>query len=328
MFAWARVLAAGFVLLAFSCSTTRAVDTAEIKPAPSAEEIAGWIKDLDSDKFAARDQASGKLADAGEAAIDAVTQAAISDSREVSTRAIEILRGLMQSGEKSTQGKAKAALEKLAAGQDDAAARRAAQALKPPTPAVPNAVPRRMGIQIAGAPGARTIRVQNINGRRTIEINENGKKTEIIDDPQQGIDMSITEKVDGKEKTQKIAAKNLEELKKNHPEAAKVLEQFQGNNVAGGVIQIQVQANGFPGAPPMIVPGPRFLPPGFLPNGVQPQQVAEPVAETRKILAEATEQLKKQAAETAGQREALDKSIERIQSADKKLAEAEAKLGK
>jgi len=331
MFTSIRMFACSLALLALVSSAAVAVDTADIKPAPNAEEISGWVKDLDSNKFAERDQATNKLAEAGEAAIDAVTAAAESDSKEVSRRAIEILTRLMNSEEATTKEKAKAALKKLSDSKHESVAGRAAQALKPPSPAAPNVQPGRIaigGIRFGGAPGMRSVRVNNVNGRRTIEINENGKKTEIVDDPEKGIEMSTTEKVDGKEKTEKISAKNLEELKKNHPEAAKVLEQFQGNNV-GGMIQIQVQANGLPGGVPIAVPLPaRAMLPGFLPPGVQPQQIAEPVADARKRLAEATEQLKKQATDNTDLRAALEKAIEQLEAADKKLQEAEEKLGK
>lgn len=314
-------------LLAIAGSTAWAVDTAEIKPVPSAEEISGWIKNLDGDKFADREQAYNKLVEAGVPAIDAVAEAATSDSKEVSRRSIEILQRLMQTEDAATKEKAKAALSKLTESKNESVAGRAAQALKPPTPIGANAMPGRIvgGIRIAGGPGVRSVRVHNVNGRRTIEINENGKKTEIVDDPTQGIEISTTEKVDGKDKTEKITAKNLEELKKNHPEAAKVMEQFQGNNI-GGMIQIQVQANGMPGGIPMAIPA-RAMLPGMLPPGVQPQQIAEPVADARKKLADVTEQLKKQAAENADQKAALEKSIEQLEAADKKLSEAEQKLG-
>jgi hypothetical protein len=307
-----------------------AADTADIKPAPSAEEISGWIKDLDSNKFAERDQATNKLIEAGPAGIDEVTKAAESDSKEVSRRSIEILQRLMQSDDAAIKDKAKAALTKLTTSSIESVAGRASQALKPPTPVAPNGQPGRIiigGMRIGGVPMNRTIKVQNVNGRRTIEINENGKKTEIVDDPTNGIEMQTTEKVDGKEKTEKITAKNLEELKKNHPEAAKVLEQFQGG--AGGAIQIQVHAGGMPGGVPIAIPMPaRAMMPGFLPPGVQPQHVAEPIGDARKRLAETTEQLKKQAADNADLRAALEKSIEQLEAADKKLQEAEQKLGK
>ena len=245
--------------------------TNDDKPAASGEDIARWIKELDSDKFATRDRASNRLADSGERAIDAVAAATASESREVATRSIETLKRLMQAPDKSTSEKAKAALEKLAQGENEAAARRAKQALQP-TPPIPGpaanpfgqiqigggGIPVQGNVQLGGA-GNRIIKMQNINGRKTIEVNDNGKKIEIVEDPQQGIDMSITEKINGQDKTEKYAAKDADELKKKHPAAAKIYEQYKGGRIGGGMIAIQVQANGGPGAVPNLVP-PRFPP--------------------------------------------------------------------
>ena len=56
------------------------------------------------------------------------------------------------------------------------------------------------------------IRVQaNGNGNKSIEVNENGKKTHIEKD-QNGIEVKVTETVNGKEKTDTYKAKDEDEL--------------------------------------------------------------------------------------------------------------------
>jgi hypothetical protein len=62
--------------------------------------------------------------------------------------------------------------------------------------------------------------VKNVNGVKDIEAEEVGRKVKIHDDPDEGIEMSVTEKKDVKEVTKVYKAKNAEELKEKHPEAA------------------------------------------------------------------------------------------------------------
>lgn len=352
-----RRVIATLLFAACASNSAWAEDPADVKPAESnaadakpAIDIGQLIKDLDHDKFSVRDQATNKLADTGETAIDAVAEAALSDSREVATRSIDILKRLMQSQHTITKDKAKQALEKLAqATTNEATARRAAQALKPDPPIpVGRPVPAINRIQIGGNlqlpnnvqiavnGNNRVIKIQNVNGRRTIEVTENGRKVEIVDDPQQGIDMSITEKVDGNDKTEKYAAKDADELKKKHPEAAKIYEQYKAGGIpGGGIIAVQVQANGVPGQAPQIrrlapnfIPPPQFVPnalPGAVPNV---GQAAAPIADARKLLAEAAEALKSPGADDEAGRAARQKTLDQVQAADRKLAEAEEKLGK
>jgi exonuclease VII small subunit len=72
----------------------------------------------------------------------------------------------------------------------------------------------------------RRVTMTNNNGVKQIEAEEGNRKVKIKDDPNNGIEMEVTETKDGKEATQKYQAKNAEELKKNHPEAHKIYEQY------------------------------------------------------------------------------------------------------
>ena len=69
------------------------------KTAASADEIAQWVKDLDSNSFTTRQTAARKLAEAGKEAIQPLAKAASGDSLEVTRQAIDILRRFHQSGD-------------------------------------------------------------------------------------------------------------------------------------------------------------------------------------------------------------------------------------
>ena len=88
--------------------------------------------------------------------------------------------------------------------------------------------------------------VQDAGGARTIGVQENGRKIDIKDDPNNGIELSVTEKVNGQDQTQKYTAKNLQELKQKHPEAEQLYQKYARAAVVPGI-----QANGQQPAPPM-----------------------------------------------------------------------------
>ena len=98
--------------------------------------IAQSVKDLDSDLFATRQAAVQKLKDAGLPAVGPVAEAAKGSDLEVTAQAIEILRQGLKSDQTPTREAAKAALEKLAKG-DNSAASQAREALAPPPAETP-----------------------------------------------------------------------------------------------------------------------------------------------------------------------------------------------
>jgi hypothetical protein len=63
-------------------------------PAPSAEQLERWARDLGSDDFQLREEAQKNLAAAGEAAVPALKKAAKSDDPEVRLRAERLLAPL------------------------------------------------------------------------------------------------------------------------------------------------------------------------------------------------------------------------------------------
>ncbi len=252
---WFAALGAAPLCLATDRDATKSHPTA---PAASAEQIAGWIRQLDSPRFAERTEATRQLEEAGKAAFPALAEAALGESREVTLRAIEILRKHGLEGDELTKTAAKDSLQKIADSEHASAARRAKDALKPPQspPSVPNV---RLGpimpnlpigqqqiqvqIQVNAFGGNQTRRIKINNGVRQIEVTENDLKVKITEDAQGGIQMEVTRKKDGKETTEKYAAKSAGELKKTNPDAGKLYDKYQQQ--AGAAIQIQA----LPGMP-------------------------------------------------------------------------------
>lgn len=219
--------------------------------APSAAEIAALVKQLDSDKFADRQAASDKLGEIGRPAVAALTEAAAGDSLEVTVRSIDILKKLLDSSDEATKTAAKGALEKVAASKNPAGARRAQDALKEleaKQQAAQRFAPGRIQFGAVGGAGGRRMSVRNVNGVKTIDVEEANQKVKIVDDPKQGIKMEVTTKNDkGKESTEKYEAKNAEELKKKHPKAHEIYQKYAKQ---GGAFNFNVQMRAGGGVQP------------------------------------------------------------------------------
>lgn len=252
----------GFVV--FPCSA-RAAD------GPTADELAKWSAQLDADDFADRKAAAEKLTAAGTDAIPALSKAAAGESLEATSRALEILKKFYGGTDEPLKTAAKEALEKLAAGKHAASSRRAKEALKieePPQDGAQGGVIQFGGggiivnggaIQIAG--NAKKVSIRNTNGTKQIDIEEQGRKVKIVDEPEKGIKMEITTTKDGKDSTEKIEAKNAEELKKKNEKAYDLYKQYADNqNAAGGMFQLQINAMPGIALPAMPVPMAPMLP--------------------------------------------------------------------
>jgi predicted transcriptional regulator len=72
----------------------------------------------------------------------------------------------------------------------------------------------------------REIKIRSVNGVNNIYVTENDRKTVIIDDPDTGIKIEITDTQDGKPVTRAIQANNIEELQKKSPEAYKLYKKY------------------------------------------------------------------------------------------------------
>lgn len=295
------------------------------------------IQQLDASKFNDRQAASQKLLEAGRAAIPALIEAAASPSREASSRSIDILKKHVQSKDEATQKAAREALQQLAKSGEARVASAATEALKPKAdPNVPQNPFGVQGIQLNGgqvqiqvqavaANGNRRVSVQNVNGVRTTTVEENNRKVKIVDDPQKGINLEVTEKVDGKEQTKKYEAKDVDDLKKKHPDAHKIYEESTKQQN----VQIQIGGGAIQAIP--VFPAPGFAPGRALPvlpglrNPAQMRAIQEQLERAQKELKEAEQRVKK-VTENNPQADELGKSLQQIEEARKQLEDAIEKL--
>ncbi len=119
-----RMLWWGALLVLVMTGLLRAEET-ETKPS-----VEALVRQLDAEEFSARQQASAALTERGQEVLPALIEAARSDSAEISTRAIEILRQHYQGDQAELKTAAATALQKLSAGEGPAA-RSASEILKP-----------------------------------------------------------------------------------------------------------------------------------------------------------------------------------------------------
>jgi hypothetical protein len=329
------------------------------KEAAKPDDIASLIKQLDADSFSDRQNASAKLAAAAEKAIPALEKAAASESRETSMRAFDILKGHFEKGQPEAKDAARQALERISKGDLGAASRRASEALTPPTPATPNlpgnarpalpfgAVPgggiriagARIAIAAGGVAGGVETKIKVENGVKTTEVKDKERRVKIIDDPDKGLQLEVTETKDGKEETKKYEAKNADELKTKNPEAHKIFEQYSAKGA-----EIKIGGFGFapadvrPALPgvPMAIPAPapiappiRVFPAPFpaplIPAdkpGIPDEKLRESFDSLEKALREAESSLKDAA--KMSDSEELKRSQERLEKVRKELEQLRA----
>ncbi len=239
---FARYFASLLALLVF----TVAVHAEEAAPSSAkvkiGEDLQQLILQLDADSYSDRLAASEALAKQGAAAVPALEQGTQSDSLEVSLRSFELLTKLFSSEDAAGKKAAKEALQRLSQ-QESSMGRQAKLALVPPRPAQGDLNGFRGGaIRLGVARPAiaveraiavrKSVSVSVTDGVKTIKVDDNGKKINIVEDKEKGISGSITETKEEKETVEKFAAKNAEELKEKFPEAFKLYEQYA---LGGGV---------------------------------------------------------------------------------------------
>jgi hypothetical protein len=220
------------------------------KPAAkaTAEDIAGWIKQLDADRFSERQAASEKLFAEGKTVIPDLTKAAITGTLEATVRSIDLLQRFYDSEDKSIKEAAKESLEKIVQSDNENAIRRAKKVLNPKEDQQPQAAPNPMnpfGGMFPGGGQAKNVIMSNVNGVTTIKVVEGDKKTTIGKRPDGSIEVEITDKVDDKNITKKYKAKNAEELKKKSPEAYDAYkENGENNGMAGMAVNLGLPNGG------------------------------------------------------------------------------------
>lgn len=112
---WFGKIAIIFVAFVASVTSSRAEEKAQSaaageRSAPTAEEVAGWIAQLNDNRYLVREQATQQLIDAGSAALDPLLVAANGDQPEPADRAVWIMRRVARSRDND---QAIAALERM-----------------------------------------------------------------------------------------------------------------------------------------------------------------------------------------------------------------------
>jgi len=229
-----------FLLVAALLGAVPSANFADESPSQT-DNVNELVEELDSDQFAERQAASEELSRLGSGAFPALEKAARSESRETSQRAIEILKKHFEGDDTATKQAARETLERLAADTSTRGGRQAYEVLKPPPPPVfaPAGIVRVAQGNLRVQPAAvvqnvKRVQVRNANGVKEVEVEENGRKVKVVDDPKGGLQAEITETKNGKETTQKYSAKDADELKQKSPEAHKIYEQF-GKQAPNGV---------------------------------------------------------------------------------------------
>lgn len=101
-----------------------------LDPPPTAEQLAAWVRELDSDEFVVRETATENLIASGPVALGPLKKSlGGSVSLEATTRALHVLHQLALTSDFDTQEAARTLLEELAAKRDTATGRRAATTL-------------------------------------------------------------------------------------------------------------------------------------------------------------------------------------------------------
>jgi hypothetical protein len=227
---------------------------------PSESSIRQWVKELDADRFETRQRAQDELVKAGSSAANPETviaplaEAASQGNLEVSMRVLNVLKDLLDAPTVATRAAATEALRRLSTSENKAIAAKAASFIQGPNasrsaPAAPPFGGRGgfpMGGVIIGG-GKLQINVGEMNGQviefqafggkgqRNIHTRDNGRGVDIKDDTEGGITMTITERVDGKDESRTIEAKDAAELKVKDPQAYELYEKHTAGKQMGAM---------------------------------------------------------------------------------------------
>ena len=244
-----------------------------------AAQIAQLIEDLDQPEFADRQEASQKLAELGKEAVPQLEKAVARGNREVSGRALDILKRHWEGQDADGKQAAKESLERLAGSDHATTAQRARNVLYPrKEPAsgvagggfrgvVPAVLPAGGNIGGGGFGGGgfggggvvvRKVSMHiDANGARSIKVQENDRTTTLETQPNGRIVVTLTELKNGRNETRTIEAADLNDLRKKDPQAAQLYEQNDRPPVirVGALPNFRI-APGGGGIPIPVIPAP------------------------------------------------------------------------
>ena len=299
--------------------------TASSSVEATAKQIGKWIEQLADDSFVTRQKATKALRKAGLPAIPHLEKAARGANRERSARAVQILESMYRKETGKVKADAEAALRRVAA-SGSSAARAAREAIGDPKVAgqanramqrgfiLPGPRGIRLqvgGIQLQRGVGGRQVTVQRAGGVTTTTLKEKGRTAKLVEDPQNGIKLEVTETKNGQPVTQRYQAKDGADLKRKSAAAYKVYQELKkaGGPFPGG---IQMRVFGGGGGIPVV---PQAIPAGRARQGnLAPAQAKAMLERVDKSL----EKLRSVEAESRS-RKALAESIEELESLRKEL---------
>jgi hypothetical protein len=209
--------------------------------------IDSLVAQLDHAQLTKREEARRALMKAGRSAIPALAKAALSGKRSLIEKSIDILAKLSQSDDEETKDAAKVTLEMLSESEQPSTAERAKLVLESKT--ADEIQPFQGGDQFNNqfGGGARSVSVSNVNGRRSVTVQEGGTETTVEELANGKIHVTIT----GGDEPVELLVKNLDELKKKSPEAFAIFQQHAGNGAGTfgkGMPNIKAVAGGNGGA--------------------------------------------------------------------------------
>jgi len=223
--------AAGSLLISGAMAAEGLVPTADSDAALSPAEIARLIEQLDSPLFGERQDASRRLSDAGKPVLSDLEKAATVPSREVSARALDILKSHFQRGDADTKQAAKESLTRLASSNNASISQRAHSVIDPPKDWSSGAQfgfrgPGWIAPPPVAPPATQTISISDINGQREVKITDEARIVKMQTWPTGRIEIDIEEKLPGR-RGKTIQAKDLEDLKAKDADVAQLYEQYQ-----------------------------------------------------------------------------------------------------
>jgi hypothetical protein len=233
--------AAGSLLFSSAFAVEGLVPASDSAGGLSPGEIARLIEQLDAPEFGQRQEASHRLSEVGKSALPEIEKAVTAPSREVSGRALDILKLHFQRGEADLKQAAKESLTRLAASKNESLSQRAHSVIDPPKDwSYGNQFGMRGPGWIAPAvvppPATQTISISDINGHREVRITDDARVIKMQTWPTGRIEIEIEEKLPGRQ-GKKIQAKDLEDLKAKDADVAQLYEQYQqrGRAPIGGL---------------------------------------------------------------------------------------------
>lgn len=145
------------------------------------QTIRRWIRQLDANRYAERQQAADELAKVGKEAIPAIEKAALTGTGEVASRSVDLLKGYAGSPDDETSSMAYSSLKRLAASGNQTAGYLAEEAIEQ--------LKRKLGPNriVDGEPDQppvlppgnfnRSVRISNdLNGDKLVDVTENGER--------------------------------------------------------------------------------------------------------------------------------------------------------